>query len=358
MAQDKSQSQVTDVAVESLQLSKKQRVFLIVTITLLLLSVIVLGMRISDYAQQDNREVAIDTGADVELSLFSIYYTGQNGQVVVQSSNNQKVVAPGTRFEQSILLRNADEYAIDYALEPKVTFSTRYQVPLQVRLKTAGGTYILGSAEEWASLQDLRNLDHTGTLEKTEAAEFFVEWQWPYEGNDEYDSLIGSQEREVGLEISFTFQAKANTSLDANGGWENHPDMVKNTALAIAAVIFLVCLISLIIVIRKKRKEALEGIKDPVFVPTPKKMEEVTPVMATHSISVEMLAQDFPSGSVINIHTLKQRGMVPTNAKYIHVSANPSYVLTKPLVIFANSFSPDARRIITSAGGAAIISKN
>ncbi len=345
MAQNHSQSVVSDVVLESFQLSKKQRTFLIVTITLLLLSVIVLGMRISDYAQQDKREVAIDANNGAELALFSIYY------------NNQKVVAPGTKFEQSLLLRNADEYAIDYALEPKVTFSTRYQIPLQVRVKNADGTYILGSAEEWASLQDLRNLEHTGTLEKTEAAEFFIEWQWPYEGDDEYDTLIGSQDREVGLEISFTFQAKANTSLDANGGWEGHPDMAKNTALAVAASIFAISLVSLTVIIIKKRKEALEGIKDPVFVPTPKKMEEVTPIMATHSLSVEMLAADFPSGSVINIHTLKQRGMVPTNAKYIHVSANPSFVLTKPLVIFANSFSPDAKRIITSAGGAAIISK-
>ena len=356
MAQNQSQTPVSDIALESLQMSKKQRTFLIVTISLLLLSAVILGIRIADYAQQDKREVALKVDDSVEMNIFSIFYTSANGEVTVQSANGDKVVAPGTKFDQVIRVRNADEYAINFALEPKVVFSTRYQIPLQVRMKTADGEYILGSAEEWVSLQDLRSLEYTGTLQKAGAAEFIFEWMWPYEGDDNYDTIIGNEDREVGLELSFEFHAAVNTSLEANGGWEGHPDMGKNIALAASSAIFLASIVAVTIVIIKKRKAALAGIKDPEYVPQAQE-KKAEPIATTQTVSLEMLAANFPGAAVINLATLKQKGMVPISTKSIHVDASPNFVLNKPLVIFAKSFSPDAKRIIAAAGGAAVFGK-
>ena len=355
--QNTNKNYVSDVALESLQMNKKQRVFLIVTITLLLLSVVLLGIRIADYAQQNTREVAIGVDDDAEVHIFAIQYTNENDEIIIQSANGEKVVAPGSKSSCIVRLRNADEYAIDYELAPKVTYSTRYQIPLKIKLSNANGEYLLGSADEWATLQDLRELKYTNTLTKAEAAEFNLEWMWPYEnGNDEFDTELGNQKRDVGVEVSFEFHAVANVSLDANGGWAGHPDMGKNIALAVAASIFLVSIISLTVVIIKRRKEALAGIKDPEFTPTPKEEKKEAPV-STQTVSLEVLAANFPGAAVINLATLKQRGLVPVNTKHIHVDASPSFVLNKPLVIFAKSFSPDAKRIIAAAGGAAVFGR-
>ena len=357
MAQNKSQSAVSDIALESLQMSKKQRTFLIVTISLLLLSAVILGIRLADYAQQDKREVALKIEDDVELPMFSIQYTNANGEVIIQSSNDDKILAPGAKSTYTILLRNADEYALDYELAPKVVFSTRYQIPLKVKMRVANGEYILGSAEEWATLQDLRELSNTGTLAKAEAVEYTFEWLWPYEsGNDDFDTELGNQERNVGVEVAFVFHSVANTTLDANGGWEGHPDMGKNIALAVSSAIFLASVVAITIVIIKKRKAALAGIKDPEYVPQAQE-QKAEPIVTTQTVSLEMLAANFPGAAVINLATLKQRGMVPVSTKSIHVDASPNFVLSKPLIIFAKSFSPDAKRIITAAGGAAVFGK-
>ena len=223
-------------------------------------------------------------------------------------------------------------------------------------MKTTDGEYILGSAEEWVSLQDLRSLEYTGTLQKAGAAEFIFEWMWPYEGDDSYDTMIGNEDREVGLELSFEFHAAVNTSLDANGGWEGHPDMGKNIALAVSSAIFLASIVAVTIVIIKKRKAALAGIKDPEYVPQAQE-KKAEPIATTQTVSLEMLAANFPGAAVINLATLKQKGMVPISTKSIHVDASPNFVLNKPLVIFAKSFSPDAKRIIAAAGGAAVFGK-
>ncbi len=357
MAQETTKNAVTDAALENLQMNKKQRIFLIVTIALLLLSMVVLGFRLADYAQQDKREVALKIEDDVELPLFSIQYTNANGDVVIQSANDDKILAPGAKSTYNILLRNADEYALDYELAPKVVFSTRYQIPILVRMRVADGEYILGSEEEWATLQNLRELNKTGTLAKAEAIEYVFEWMWPYEsGNDDFDTELGDQERNIGLEVTFAFHSVANTTLEANGGWEGHPDMGKNIALAVAAAIFLASIITLTVVIIKKRKEALAGIKDPEFIPEPKEKKDEAP-NSTQTVSLEVLAANFPGAAVINLATLKRRGLVPVNTKHIHIDASPNFVLNKPLVIFAKSFSPNAKRIIAAAGGAAVFGK-
>ena len=357
MAQEKASTKVnSDFELEKLQVSNKQRIFLVVTITLLLLSTVLLGIRIADYAQQDKREVTIEVGSDAEVHLFALQYTNESGEVIIQSNNEDKVVAPGSGSSYTVRLRNADEYALDYELKPKGVFSTRYQVPLQVKMKTSDGEYVLGSDEQWATLQDLRSLTHTGTLEKTKAAEYVFEWQWPYEsGNDGFDTELGNQDRDVGVEVSFTFHAVANTTLDANGGWEGHPDMGKNLALAMAAGILLISAIVAIVVIVKKRKEALAGIVDPEFVPAPKQEKQEAPG-STQTITLEMLAANFHGAAVINLATLKRRGLVPVNTSSIHLAASPNFVLTKPFVIFVNSASADAKRIVASAGGAVVIS--
>ena len=345
---------------QEITFAKRHKIFLIVIILLFLLSVAALSFCLVDYAQQDKREVALKVDNDAEVNIFSAYYTGANGEIVVQSADNNKVIAPGTKGEHLIRLRNADEYAIDYEIDPNVKFLSGDRVPLLVRMRNVDGNYLLGSATEWASLQALREFSHKGTLKKAEAGEFVFEWQWPYEsGNDEQDTQLGNQQNGAGVEIGFAFHSVANTSLAANGGWDGHPDHGKNIVIAVAVgVLFIVTIIAIILVI-KKRKEELENAVDemPMPEPAPQRVEQPQ-VPAVAEIDLALLDMHFAGGAFINIVTLKQMGIVPISASRMHITASPGYTLNKTFVVMTQSISSEARRSIMAAGGVVLITPN
>ena len=332
----------------------QRRTVLIVTIVLLVLSMLLLSMRIVKYAQEDEREVALQTNSDSELHIFSAYYTDANGELTIQSSKGDKVVAPGAHSSYTIRLRNNDEIAIDYEIAPHVIIiGTRESFPMLVRMRDAQGNYILGSAEEWVSVQRLKRFTYTGTLKKEEAADYVFEWMWPYEsGNDELDTSLGNNENNVGLEVSFAFHSVANLSLEPNGGLDN-PDITKTIALAIVAFALLAAATILTIYIIKKRNAELLGEDEPDFKSDTEGGESGRRAAdsQTVSVSLEMLAANFSAGAVINLVNLKRRGLIPTTTKRIHIVASPNFHLGKPFIVFASSVSPEAKRIIMSSGG-------
>ena len=64
-----------------------------------------------------------------------------------------------------------------------------------------------------------------------------------------------------------------------------------------------------------------------------------------------MINASFKSGETVNLNTLKQKGLVDENTKYIKILTNGS--LTKPLIIEANEFSNAAKDILELSGGEA-----
>lgn len=331
----------------------RQRTILIITIILLLLSLVLLSLRIVKYAQEDDREVALKTNSDAQIHLFSVYYRNADGEVIIQSKNEDKIVAPGSEASYVIRLRNNDEFAIDYMIDPHIaTVGTRESIPMLVRMRDANGNYVLGTADEWVPISQLKRFTYAGTLLKTEATEFVFEWMWPYEsGNDELDTSLGSGASDVGIELSFAFHSVANLSLELNGGVDN-PDIAKMLGLGLAVAILLIAAIILILNAIKKRQAALVGEGDGEYMPSPENEEGGRAVNNdTLSVSLEMLAVNFSGGAVINLTTLKRRGLVPITTKRIHIVASPNFHLSKAFMVFAHSVSPDARRIIMSAGG-------
>ncbi len=340
--------------------TKRHKIFLVSVIILFLLSAAILSLCLIDYAQQDKREVALQVNTDAEINIFSIYYTGSNGEVVVQSADGDKVIAPGTQSSYVIRLRNADDYAIDYAIDPNVKFLSGDRIPLLVRMRTANGEYILGSENEWASLQALREFEHKGTLTKAQAGEFVFEWVWPYEGgNDEQDTALGNQQKDIGVEVAFAIHSVANTSLADNGGWDGHPDHGKNIVIAVTTGILLIITIIAIILLIKKRRAASKGIDDQLPEPEPKpKQYEQQSVPYVAQVDLAVLDMHFAGGAFINLVTLKQMGIVPITASGMHITASPGYTLNKSFVVFAQSISPEARRSIIAAGGVVLITPN
>ena len=332
----------------------QRRTILIVTIVLLVLSMLLLFIRISKYAQADKREVALQNETDTSLHLFSVHYENANGEVVIQSATGDKVVAPGATSTYTIRLRNNDEYALDYLIDPEiVVIGSREKFPMLVKMRDSDGNYILGSDDEWSTIQQLKQLKHTGILLKAEAVEYVFEWMWPYEnGNDALDTSLGDQENDVGIEVSFSFHSVANLAFEYNDGLDN-PNIVKIVALSFASAILLAAAIILTIYIIKKRNAEFMGEDEPDFKSGTAGGESSGRAVdsQTVSVSLEMLAANFSAGAVINLVNLKRRGLIPIGTKRIHIVAGSNFSLGKPFLVFANSVSPDARRIIMASGG-------
>ncbi len=261
--------------------SEKQKSFLlkvrkcfwvaIATIALLLiLSIVVLSIRIAEYAQADSRAVGLKTNMTGEIDVFSINYKNSSGEIVVKGANGDKVIAPGTDVSYTIRLRNVDKYALDYRLEPGLTFNSLQKLPILVRIIDPDDNYILGSATEWAPLEEIGDVYYTGILKKNETVEYVFQWMWPFEsGNDAFDTSLGDVSDNIELNVSFELSAVANTNVDVNGGLVPS-GMARNLALLIAAILLFIIMILLIASIVKRHGKEPEPVLSPPPAPVPK----------------------------------------------------------------------------------------
>lgn len=331
-------------------------------VLLLLISIVVLSIQIVEYAQADNRAVALKTNMSDAIDVFSIHYENEQGDITVKGNNGEKVIAPGTDVSYTIRVRNADRFAIDYFLEPRLEFSSEYQLPLLVRIIDPEDNYILGSATEWATLEELNRVSHEGTLEKSESAEYVFQWMWPYEGEDDlFDTALGGSDVDIGLSVSFELGAVANTEINANGGLVPS-GMAKNIGLLLAAIILAVVCVLLILSVIKRDKPVPVPVPEPVVIPEPEPEPALPPVILPVPareafsgklayINIDTLIEHFASGSTITLAILKQKGLIPKDAKRMKVLARNGYSLNKAFIIQAQGISAAARSMILRAGG-------
>jgi heme/copper-type cytochrome/quinol oxidase subunit 2 len=249
-----------------------------ILVLLFLLSLVVLSIQLYGYATLEKRALALHSNMDAQLDLFSVQYENASGEIVVQGADGQKVVAPGTKVEYTIRLRNADKVALNYDLVPKATFSSEHEIPILVRVIAPDGTYIAGDAKTWLPVSELNDKQGTGLLLRGEACEYVFQWKWPFEsGDDAYDTFLGNlaTEEDVRITISFTAYAEANTSPDHNGGWFGCP--YGHTFYTLIFLILLAAAIIIMLIYKalKKRRDrqqaqelAAEGEDAPVDAPS------------------------------------------------------------------------------------------
>lgn len=339
---------------------------------LLMASIVVLSIQIVEYAQADNRAVALKTNMSDAIDVFSIHYENEQGDITVKGNNGERVIAPGTDVSYTIRVRNADRFAIDYFLEPRLEFSSEYQLPLLVRIIDPEDNYILGSATEWATLDELNRVSHKGTLEKSESAEYVFQWMWPYEGEDDlFDTALGGSDVDIGLSVSFELGAVANTEINANGGLVPS-GMAKNIGLLMAAIILAVVCVLLILSVIKRDKPVPVPVPEPVVIPEPEPEPEpivhtppvILPIPAKEAftgkvahINIDTLIEHFASGSTITLAILKQKGLIPKDAKRMKVLARNGCDLRKAYTVETQGISAKAEQIIIRAGGSVIITE-
>ena len=82
----------------------------------------------------------------------------------------------------------------------------------------------------------------------------------------------------------------------------------------------------------------------------PKKSSKKSNAIAL--VNIDDLDRSFNAGDLINLATLKEKGMVPNNTAHVKILARGT--LTKPLTVCAGQFSMDAVKMIFLVGGKAV----
>lgn len=326
-----------------------------VLITLLIISSVLLCIRLLEYAKVDEREVSLSSNMSKTLNVFALEYENEAGEIVIEGSDGEKVLAPGASVEYTVRIRNTDKIALDYALKPQVSFLSGVELPIEVRLINQDLEYIVGSATEWVPMSELNSIEYGETLLAGESTEYHFQWRWPYEwGDDAYDTWLGSSTLDggVGANMAFAIHASANTDTDLNGGPFGY--QTKDVIYILIFILLLIVAIVLLIIrlARKKTKPAPVVVAVPTPVTVLKNFTFDT-FMTDHMnvIRVEEFASSYEAGEVVSLETLQQKGLMNPRATTLKILARANCELQKPLIVETHSISAEAKRAVLKAGG-------
>lgn len=202
-------------------------------------------------------------GTETQIAIFEIAYEGGEENITVQSSNGDKVIAPGTTQSYTFKVKNTGEVAIDYLVDVDAYVTpSGVALPVDSRLNRYDGEWIVGDHEEYVEIETLDQAEDSGTLGAGKYGYYTLEWVWPFEsGDDEYDTLLGNAMAE-GENITFTIEIRTVATTSANPNASGGLTSIQtgddaNMPLILAVSAGAVALLFLLLVLKKKNDERI-----------------------------------------------------------------------------------------------------
>ena len=194
------------------------------------------------------------------MEIFRFSYVNGENQVTVAGSGEDKLLAPGTENTYSFTIKNTGNVSLDYTMTMKAKVEgTDLTIPVVARVISHDGSYLLGSADEFADVLRLSEVEKQGTLATECYSNYTLEWMWPFEGNDEYDTMLGNLATEGDLTLTVEIETKAKFAEDPEDPGENPPQTGDDMAFTICwAVIAIVVMLILIAHSSSRRRRSVE----------------------------------------------------------------------------------------------------
>jgi hypothetical protein len=200
---------------------------------------------------KDENEWALTTET---IDLFQSTYRDASGEVVAQSSDGSKIIAPGTSGTYRFSVKNTGTTQLEYklwlekAFQATVDSGETVTLPVQVRLSSGSSesnTWLLGSSEtDWVEATALKEIESdeaiqesaaqaiaenaeatadpqspvTGTLDANEVISYTLEWQWPYESETDENDLLLSSSEDAEFTLKLIVAAEAEEPIVVPGG--------------------------------------------------------------------------------------------------------------------------------------------
>ena len=211
----------------------------IIAIILILLTLGVFALRFGDFLPEGT-DIHIITPKDpsfemrddeiwetnAEIDIFSFKYVNGENVVTVLSQDGSDVIAPGTTSEYDFSMYNDGNMAMKYELSFSFTLSVKGEktdvkiFPLSIRLKNSSNSYVIGDANSWKKLKTGEMGIYKGVLGASSYERFFLEICWEFDGNDELDTVVGSQSAKDPIDLKFNIHtfAETHTNPSTQGG--------------------------------------------------------------------------------------------------------------------------------------------
>ena len=146
---------------------------------------------------------------DTKVDIFRVSYENGEQIITVNSSDGDKLLAPGTENSYVFKLKNTGNIAVDYTVEVDAYFSPDgTEIPISTRLCRYDGKWIVGGAEDYVDVPVLDTAEDADVLSAGKYTYYTLDWMWPYEsGNDEFDTMLGNLAAE-GEDLTLTIVIK------------------------------------------------------------------------------------------------------------------------------------------------------
>ncbi len=163
----------------------------------------------------DSQKVWMDKAT---VDIFSLSYD-ESGDVTVRSADNDKVVAPGTNGSYYFRINNTTTKNMDCSVTVKAWYSDdEYKIPVKAKWMGMDRTYFVGSENEYADVLDLDGVTDRLTLGGKRYFSYELLWEWPFEGDDDFDTMLGntSVDKDVSLTIEIITYATYDDTPDTS----------------------------------------------------------------------------------------------------------------------------------------------
>ena len=192
-----------------------------------------------------------------EIHVFYAEYDN-NGEITVKSDFGDKVVAPGTENSYDLYVRNVGKVPIRYILEAESCITVdvngkQTEIPIEASFYTPSSGYLLGGEESLEKLGKLDGVKDGSGLSPQHQAKYTLCWSWPFDGDDEFDTLLGNLAAEgEELTVKVAFSVTASYDPNAEGGALMTSD---SSNIGLLAALFVISAFTLIILLFWRKRE-------------------------------------------------------------------------------------------------------
>lgn len=212
-------------------------------------------------AEEPNPEVELIGGKGEiyhkEIQVFCAEYDN-DGKITVKSDYGNQVVAPGTENSYDLYVRNVGKVPISYVLEEQSHITVdvngkQTEIPIKANFIDPNNNYLLGKENEADSLAKLDGVKDSSGLSPQHQAKYTLYWSWPFDGDDEFDTLLGNLAAEgEELTVKVAFSVTASYDPNAEGGALITGD---SSNIGLLAALFVISAFTLIILLFWRKRE-------------------------------------------------------------------------------------------------------
>ena len=192
-----------------------------------------------------------------EIQVFYAEY-GKDGEITVKSAFGDTLVAPGTENSYDLYVKNVGKVPISYILEAESRITVdvngmQIEIPIEASFYTPHGSYLLGGEESLDHLGKLDGVKDSSGLSPEHQAKYTLCWSWPFDGDDEFDTMLGNLAAEgENLTVKVAFNVTATYDPNADGG---APMTGDSSNIGLWVALFVISTFTLIILLFLRKRE-------------------------------------------------------------------------------------------------------